>query len=99
MRKGCERLYVCAAESNYFTVYNQQSICQRPVKTEADFLYLIGTTDFRVFSLLFTVTSTNGYYCPFHLSKSGLKLVCNVSTVYGNNRLTFCLDSRDKSRI
>ncbi len=35
-------------------------------------------------SLLFTVTSTNGFYYPPPplLSKSGLKLVCNVKNVY-----------------
>ncbi len=34
-------------------------------------------------SLLFTVTSTKGfYYPPPLLSKSGLKLVCNVKIVY-----------------
>jgi hypothetical protein len=36
--------------------------------------------------LLFTVTSTNGFYSfpPPPLSKNGLKLVCNVNIVYGN---------------
>ncbi len=33
--------------------------------------------------MLFTVTSTNGYYPP-PPGKSGLKLVCNVNIVYGN---------------
>jgi hypothetical protein len=33
-------------------------------------------------SLLFTVTSTNGFYPPPPPSKSGLKLVCNVRIVY-----------------
>ncbi len=33
---------------------------------------------------LFTVTSTNGFYLSPSLSKSGLKLVCNVNIVYGN---------------
>jgi hypothetical protein len=37
-------------------------------------------------SFLFTVTSTNGFYSPNPLSKSGLKLVCNVNIVYGNLR-------------
>ncbi len=35
-------------------------------------------------SLLFTVTSTNGFYSPPLSSKSGLKLVCNVNIVHGN---------------
>jgi hypothetical protein len=35
-------------------------------------------------SLLFTVTSTNGFYSPLLLSRSGLKLVCNVNIVYGH---------------
>jgi hypothetical protein len=37
--------------------------------------------------LLFTITSNNGFYTPPpppSLSKSGLKLVCNVNIVYGN---------------
>ncbi len=40
----------------------------------------------RVSSLLFKVTSTNGFYSPSppSLSKSGLKMVCNVNIVYGN---------------
>ncbi len=37
----------------------------------------------RFFSLLLTVTSTNGFYSP-PFSKSGLKLVCNVNIIYGN---------------
>jgi hypothetical protein len=39
-------------------------------------------------SLLFTVTSTNGFYSPPppppSLSKSGLKLFCNINILYGN---------------
>jgi hypothetical protein len=38
-------------------------------------------------SLLFTVTSTNGFYSPSPLSKSGLKLVCNINIVYVNENL------------
>jgi hypothetical protein len=34
--------------------------------------------------LLFTVTSINGFYPLPTLSKSGLKLVCNVNIVYRN---------------
>ncbi len=39
-------------------------------------------------SLLFTVTYTNGFYPPPtpSLSKSGLKLVCNVNIVYGDRK-------------
>ncbi len=45
-------------------------------------LYVLqNTSDFRF--LLFTVTSTNGFYIP-PLSKSNLKLVCDVNIVYGN---------------
>ncbi len=53
---------------------------------EAEFLDVIGTKVFRVSSLLFTVTSTNRFYSPPPPppSKSGLKLVWNVSIVYGN---------------
>ncbi len=35
-------------------------------------------------SFLFTFTFTNGFYPPPPLSKSGLKLVCNVNIVYGH---------------
>jgi hypothetical protein len=34
--------------------------------------------------MLFTVTSTNGFYSPPPLSKSGLKLVHNVNIVQEN---------------
>jgi hypothetical protein len=40
------------------------------VHSEAEFLDVNGT-----------ITSTNGFYTPPTLSKSGLKLVCNVNTV------------------
>ena len=43
--------------------------------TEADFLYVIWSKVYRVFSLLFTVTSTNGFYSPPSMSESGLKLI------------------------
>jgi hypothetical protein len=57
-----------------------------PLKTEAEFLDLIGTNVLRVYFLLFTVASTNRFYFPHPPppSKSGLKLVCNVNIVYGN---------------
>jgi hypothetical protein len=42
-------------------------------------------------SLLFTVTSTNGFYSLPFLSKSGLKLACNVNIAYGN----FKINSQD----
>jgi hypothetical protein len=52
--------------------------------TEAEFLNVIGSKVLRVFSsMLFTVTSNRFYPTPL-LSKSGLKLVCNVNIVYGN---------------
>jgi hypothetical protein len=38
----------------------------------------------RVFPLLFTVISTNGFYSPSPLSNNGLTLVSNVNIVYGN---------------
>jgi hypothetical protein len=34
--------------------------------------------------LLFTITTTNGFYSPLPSSKSGLKLVCNLNIVYRN---------------
>ncbi len=65
-----------------------------PLSSEAEFLNVIGTTEvLRVFLLaIFTVTSTNGFSSPTpppppHLSKSGLKLVYNVSIVYGIGNL------------
>jgi hypothetical protein len=45
----------------------------------AEFLDVIGTK-----VLLFTVTSSNGFYFPTTLRKSGLKLVCNVNIVNEN---------------
>ncbi len=51
---------------------------------EDEFLNVIGTKVLRVSSLLFKVTSTNGFYSPSTLSKSRLKLFWNVSIVYGN---------------
>jgi hypothetical protein len=44
---------------------------------------LLGQKSLEFIFLLFTVTSTKGFYSP-PLSKSGLKLVCNVSIAYGN---------------
>jgi hypothetical protein len=49
--------------------------------TEAEFLDVIKKKVLRVFLLAFTVTSTIGFYSPPPLSKSGLKLVCNVNIV------------------
>ncbi len=39
-------------------------------------------------SLLFVVTSTNGFYFhpPPPLRKCSLKLICNIKNVYGNNK-------------
>jgi hypothetical protein len=51
---------------------------------EAEFSDVIGTKVLRVF-LLFTVTSTNGFYPPPPPpSKSGFLSVFNVSILYGN---------------
>ncbi len=44
---------------------------------------LLGQKSLEFIFLLFTVTSTKGFYSP-PLSKNGLKLVCNVSISYGN---------------
>jgi hypothetical protein len=50
---------------------------------EAELLDASGTKEFC--SLLFTVTSANGFYPPSpHPIKRGLKLFCNVNIVYGN---------------
>ncbi len=60
----------------------------------AEFLDVIGK---KFFSLLFTVTSTNGFYPPPHpSSKSGLKLVCSVNIVYGNLKSENSLDYAQK---
>jgi hypothetical protein len=56
--------------------------------TDAEFFNVMGTKVLRGFllSLQFTVTSTKGFYPLSFLSKSGLKLVCNVNIVYGNSQ-------------
>jgi hypothetical protein len=47
--------------------------------------------------LLFAVTSTNGFYSPPPpLSKSGLKLVCNIDIVYGNLKSENSQDNAQK---
>ncbi len=52
---------------------------------EAEFLGVIETKVLRFSSLLFSVTAANGFYPPPHsLSKSDLKLACNVNKVYQN---------------
>ncbi len=53
------------------------------LNSEAEFLDVIRTKVQEISSLLFTVT-TNKFYSPHPLSKSGLKLVCNVNIVNGN---------------
>ncbi len=54
------------------------------VSSEAEFLDVIETKSSKFSSLLFKITSTNGFYSVPPLSKSDLKLVCNVNIVYGN---------------
>jgi hypothetical protein len=49
-------------------------------------------------SLLFTITSTNGFYSPSPLSKSGMKLVCNKNIVYGNLKYENSQDYDQKSQ-
>jgi hypothetical protein len=44
---------------------------------EAAFVDVIGEKILEFFSLLLTETTSNGFYSPSPLSKSGLKLVCN----------------------
>jgi hypothetical protein len=52
------------------------------LQTRAESLDVIGTKSEEFSSLLFTVTSTNGFYSPFPLlGKSGLKRACNVNIV------------------
>jgi hypothetical protein len=53
---------------------------------EAELLDVIRTKVVRVFLLLFTVTSTNRFTTHLPMSKSGLKLVCNVNIVSENFR-------------
>ncbi len=49
--------------------------------TEAEFLDVIGTKVLRVSSLLFTVSSTNGFYSPPPPLEQQC-MACNVNTVY-----------------
>ncbi len=51
---------------------------------EAEFLDVNTQKSSEFSSLLFTVTSNNWFYSLPSLSKSGLKLVCNVNIVHGN---------------
>ncbi len=48
-------------------------------QSEAEFLDIIGTKVFRVFLLAIYSHLCYRFYSPFPLSKSGLKLVCNVN--------------------
>jgi hypothetical protein len=51
------------------------------MSTEAEFLDVIWTKVLKVFHL---AIHSHGFYSPHPLSKSGLKLVCDVIVVYGN---------------
>ncbi len=53
------------------------AISSSVARPEAEFLDVIGT---KVFTVFITVTSTNRFYSPPHLSKCGLKLVFDVET-------------------
>jgi hypothetical protein len=65
---------------------------------EAEFLDVIGTKE-EFSPFLFTVTSTNRFYSSPPLSKSGLKLVCNVSIVYGNLKSENSQDYAQKHQL
>ena len=54
-----------------------------PLCPEAEFLDVIGTKVFRVFLLAIHSHFYKRFYSPSSMSKSGLKLVCNVNIVYG----------------
>ncbi len=51
MRKGCERLYLPQKVITLQCTDNKAFVSQRPVKTEAEFFDLVGTTVLRVFLL------------------------------------------------
>jgi hypothetical protein len=70
-------VYLCAGKLRAYA-------CLPQGRPEAEFLDVIGTKVSEFFSLLFTVTCTNGFYPLPHLNKSCLKLVCNVNIVYRN---------------
>ncbi len=53
---------------------------------EAEFLDVNGTEVYRVFLLTIHSYSTPAFTPPPLLSKSGLKLVCNVNIVYGSHK-------------
>jgi hypothetical protein len=58
------------------------------IKSEDEFLDVIGTKVFRVFFLAIQSHLTYGFYSPHPLSKRGLKLVCNVNILYRNLKIT-----------
>jgi hypothetical protein len=58
---------------------------------------VIGTKSLEFSSLLFTVTPLTDFTLP-SLSKSGLKLVCNVNIVYGNFKSEISKDYAQKSK-
>jgi hypothetical protein len=85
------------------TLYTSSSYRSR--SPEAGFVEVIKTKDFRVFLLLFTVNSINVFFSPpppstSPSSENGLKLVCNVNTVYGNLKfITLKIMARNLNEI
>ncbi len=78
--------------SSTFFKYIKQVLLRRP---EAEFLNFIGTKVWRI-SLLAIHKSPLLKILPPPLSKSGLKLVCNVQTVYGNFKSEYSQDYAQK---
>ncbi len=71
----CTVLYIYAPVS-----YGCLPACHKVGQRPNSWMYLVSG----FFSLMFTVTCTNGFYPLPHLNKSCLKLVCNVNIVYRN---------------
>jgi hypothetical protein len=66
---------------------------------DAEFLDVFGTKVLRVFLLaIHSHLFTNGYYSPSSLSKSGLKLICNVNIVYGKLKSKISQDYAQKPK-
>ncbi len=92
-----DRLNFFREKPNYFYAYSLKCLDSFPSGhrthpyTEAKFLDVIGTKVLRVFLL-----AINSHLSPLLLSKSNLKLVCNVNIVYGNLKSEISQDYAQK---